>query len=126
MAHEHGYIIHKAGRGFYRPDACGYTLFTADAGRYSLQDAISHTHPNGPDGPRDGMTYKHESEYAYGTSCEKDLEIERLRRTNAMLERGQEEISKEHAAALAKIEDLQAKIAGMERAAETIARAYSV
>lgn len=123
MTHEHGYIIYKAGRGFYRPNACGYTLHTADAGRYSLQDAISHTHPNGPDGPRDGMTYKHESEYADGTSCEKDLQIEELRRTVAMLKRGQEEIGKELADARALIDTLQAENNGLKYAIDTTARA---
>lgn len=50
------YLICKHG-GYYRPNAQGYTNNVADAGRYTLAEAIRHTHPNGTDGPRDGMTY---------------------------------------------------------------------
>jgi len=60
-APEDGYLIRKSGV-FYRPDSCGYTRAKAEAGRYSLKDAIDITHPNGPDGPRDNMRYIHESE----------------------------------------------------------------
>ena len=60
----HGWLIHKAGRGWYRPNAQGYTSSTAEAGRYSHEDALSYSHPNGWDGPRDGITIKHESEIA--------------------------------------------------------------
>ena len=56
------YLIFKAGRGWYRPSNKGYTAFKFDAGRYSEAEAKSTTHPNGWDGPRDGMIYKHESE----------------------------------------------------------------
>ena len=55
------YLIQKHGI-FYRPDARGYTIFKRDAGRYTLKQAINHTHPNGPDGPRDGMVYIHQDE----------------------------------------------------------------
>lgn len=58
---ELGYLICKNGM-FYRPDSCGYTSAKSEAGRYSLNMAIDITHPNGPDGPRDGMTYIHETE----------------------------------------------------------------
>jgi hypothetical protein len=51
------YLIFKAGRGFYRPNAQGYTMTTLDAGRFTRAEAESHTHPNGPDGPRDGLDY---------------------------------------------------------------------
>ncbi len=51
------YNIHKAGRGWYRPNANGYTMDRAQAGLYTLNDALRHTHPNGPKGPRDGLTY---------------------------------------------------------------------
>ena len=58
---EHGYLICKYGM-FYRPDSCGYTSSKSEAGRYSLNMAIDITHPNGADGPRDGMTCIHETE----------------------------------------------------------------
>ena len=61
-APEHGWLIHKAGRGWYRPDAKGYTMNASEAGRYSHKDALAYSHPNGLDGPRDGLTIKHESE----------------------------------------------------------------
>lgn len=62
------FLIFKAGRGWYRPDSQGYTPFKFDAGRYTEQDAISITHPNGEDGPRDGMYYRHESQVRDGPS----------------------------------------------------------
>ena len=55
------YLICKYG-GYYRPNAQGYTAHKAEAGRYTLTEAIAHSHPNGLDGPRDGMTYIHEDE----------------------------------------------------------------
>lgn len=51
------YLIRKNGY-WYRPNAQGYTLCEADAGRFTLNEAISYSHPNGPDGPRDGITYE--------------------------------------------------------------------
>ena len=77
---QHGWLIHKAGRGWYRPKAQGYTSRVAEAGRYSHKDALSYSHPNGWDGPRDEITIKHESEVARRTT-EADLraEVERLR-----------------------------------------------
>ena len=60
----HGWLIHKAGRGWYRPNAKGYTGCLAEAGRYSRADALLYSHPNGLDGPRDNITIKHESEAA--------------------------------------------------------------
>lgn len=51
------YLICKYGM-YYRPNAQGYTGNVAEAGRYTLDEAIRHSHPNGPDGPRDGITYK--------------------------------------------------------------------
>lgn len=59
---DHGWLIHKSGRGWYRPDAQGYTNDTAYAGRYPYKEAVRHSHPNGLNGPRDGMSIKHESE----------------------------------------------------------------
>lgn len=55
------YLIRK-GSFFYRSNAQGYTANTDDAGRYSLEEAERLTHPNGPDGPRDGLTYVDENE----------------------------------------------------------------
>jgi len=79
-APEDGYLIRKSGV-FYRPDSCGYTRAKAEAGRYSLKDAIDITHPNGPDGPRDNMRYIHESEVLdprADLSDAKDKRIEEL------------------------------------------------
>lgn len=50
------FVIRKGGY-YYRPNAQGYTSSVHEAGRYSLADAISLTHPNGPDGPRDELSY---------------------------------------------------------------------
>jgi hypothetical protein len=55
------YLIFKQG-AYYRPNSQGYTTSAIQAGRYTLADAISITHPNGLDGPRDGMSYLHEGE----------------------------------------------------------------
>lgn len=57
-----GWLIYKAGRGWYRPNAEGYTNDIAKAGRYSKIDALAYSHPNGPIGPRDGMSIMHEDE----------------------------------------------------------------
>ncbi|MEH7827627.1 hypothetical protein [Gemmobacter denitrificans] len=59
---QEGWLIHKAGRGWYRPDAHGYTSDPLQAGRFSYNDAMEYSHPNGPTGPRDGITIKHECE----------------------------------------------------------------
>lgn len=58
---QHGYLIRKYGM-YYRPYSAGYTSVLAEAGFYSLDDAIKITHPNGPTGPRDGMAYVHRDE----------------------------------------------------------------
>lgn len=57
------YLIRKGGY-YYRPNAQGYTIVKAEAGRYTLHEAISYTHPNGPDGPRDGLSYEPDDEPA--------------------------------------------------------------
>lgn len=59
------YLIRK-GDFYYRPNSAGYTAHADEAGRYSLEDAINITHPNGPDGPRDGMDYVVESKIVIG------------------------------------------------------------
>jgi len=55
-AGEGEYLIVKRGM-YYRPNSQGYTSSAAEAGRYTLAQAVFITHPNGPDGPRDGMSY---------------------------------------------------------------------
>lgn len=55
------YLICKRG-AYYRPNSRGYTTSVIQAGRYTLAEAKAITHPNGFDGPRDGMTYIHEDE----------------------------------------------------------------
>jgi len=55
-AREAMYLIRKGG-AYYRPNAQGYTVNIAEAGRYTLAEAESYSHPNGPDGPRDGISY---------------------------------------------------------------------
>jgi hypothetical protein len=61
--HEAAYLIRKGGY-FYRPNAQGYTASKAEAGRYTLAEAWSHSHPNGPDGPRDGIDHMLDDEPA--------------------------------------------------------------
>jgi hypothetical protein len=51
------YLIRKNG-AYYRPNANGYTNDRHQAGRFTLAEAISYSHPNGRDGPRDGITYE--------------------------------------------------------------------
>jgi len=46
----------KKGGYYYRPKAQGYTPHIWEAGRFTYEEAYSHSHPNGPDGPRDGIT----------------------------------------------------------------------
>lgn len=55
------YLIRKQGL-WYRPDERGYTTSAIQAGRYTEDEALRITHPNGPTGPRDGMCYCHENE----------------------------------------------------------------
>ena len=55
------FLVRKGGY-FYRPNAQGYTANPAEAGRFTFSEAWDHSHPNGEDGPRDGITFIHESE----------------------------------------------------------------
>lgn len=55
------YLIRK-GAYFYRPIGCGYTVNKDEAGRYTRAQAEIYTYPNGPDGPRDDMSYIHEDD----------------------------------------------------------------
>lgn len=54
---EQMYLITKGG-AYYRHNAEGYTRNMAEAGRYTLTEAVLHSHPNGRDGPRDGIDYE--------------------------------------------------------------------
>jgi hypothetical protein len=58
------YLIFKRGRGYYREGSKGYTDQPFLAGRYTEDEAKAITHPNGPDGPRDGMQYFAESRFS--------------------------------------------------------------
>jgi hypothetical protein len=58
---ERPYLIRKGGY-WYRPNSQGYTPCARQAGRYTLAEAIDLSHPNGPDGPRDGIDYVHEKD----------------------------------------------------------------
>jgi hypothetical protein len=62
VSDEARYLIRKYS-GYYRPNSQGYTGSAIQAGRYTLAEAESITHPNGPDGPRDGMSYVHEDDF---------------------------------------------------------------
>ena len=52
------YVIIKRGL-YYGPENRGYTDRPILAGFYNEKEAILASHPNGPDGPRDGMIFKH-------------------------------------------------------------------
>lgn len=56
MSERARFLIRKGG-AYYRPNCQGYTLSAIMAGRYTMEDAEKITHPNGPDGPRDGMSF---------------------------------------------------------------------
>lgn len=56
------FLVRKGGY-FYRPKSQGYTSSALEAGRYTLEQAVKETHPNGPNGPRDGLTFHHYSEF---------------------------------------------------------------
>jgi hypothetical protein len=118
MSHTEGYLIFKQGGGYYRAFAKGYTLNAAEAGRFSLADAVYHSHPNGTDGPRDGITYKHESEVMPDSNCESDLRIHDLTQERDALREGQEMLSQELAQALDKIDTLKAEARGTQKALE--------
>jgi len=81
------YLIRKSG-AWYRPNSSGYTTHVAEAGRYTLTEAEAITHPNGPDGPRDSMSYAHQDEVAapaQPTEGEVEGLIKRLRADNDWL-----------------------------------------
>lgn len=79
------FLIFKRGRGWYRAESQGYTAFAFDAGRYTEQEAKTITHPNGLDGPRDGMFYRHESEVRdYPSDRIEELEAKLAKATKAL------------------------------------------
>lgn len=118
---ETGYLIHKAGRGYYAPRAQGYTLDADKAGRFSRAEAYAYSHPNGPDGPRDGITFTHESNIERGSSCEADLRIHDLTRERDRLRQAQEDLAQALADATAQIETLTAQLRGADAAAKFMA-----
>ena len=122
MQHETGYLIHKAGRGWYRPNAQGYTSRVDEAGRYTHADAMSYSHPNGWDGPRDGITVKHENEVQAGSNCDAALRIHELIVERDALRAAQEELSQALADANARIATLVAQQRGAEAAVDSFAR----
>jgi hypothetical protein len=122
MQPKHGYLIYKDGRGYYRDKAQGYTLQADDAGRFSLEDAINSSHPNGPDGPRDGIRYIHESTIPRGSDCEKEIQISDLTRERNSLRQAQEALCQELAAAHKKIGDLEIEVGAINKAIEITGR----
>lgn len=67
------FIIHKAGRGWYRDNAQGYTTHIVEAGRYTQDEAEAHAFPNGRNGPRDGLTFEMAPESLLTTPTDADL-----------------------------------------------------
>ena len=122
MAHTHGYIIFKSGRGYYCAGAKGYTLSADEAGRFSRADAVSYSHPNGPDGPRDGITFKHETEVKSGETCEKDLRIHSLTIERDRLQEGHGQLVQDLNEALQRIETLEAEKRGTESALDFMSK----
>lgn len=121
---ETGYLIHKNGRGWYCPGAKGYTLNADEAGLFTRDEAFESSHPNGPDGPRDGLTFEHESEVPNGSDCEKDLRIHDLAVERDALRAGKEEVSQDLSEAYGQIETLKAQLRGANDAADAIARLF--
>ena len=104
---ERPYLIRKQGY-WYRPNASGYTDSAIQAGRYSLEEAECYTHPNGKNGPRDGMDYVHE----------KDVPCPDLK----ALRKAADRITHQEAV-IAVLVDAMKHIANMEPHPELIARA---
>lgn len=69
------YLIEK--RGFYyRPNAQGYTGLKTEAGRYTFLEAAARVFPNGPKGPKDGMSMWHEDEAPeFSSQCPWDAKL---------------------------------------------------
>lgn len=81
---ETGWLIYKAGRGYYRPNAQGYSSSPLEAGRYTRETALSYSHPNGLDGPRDGMSIIHESKLPPPVESQSPALIAALSERNAL------------------------------------------
>jgi hypothetical protein len=114
------YFIQKRGY-YYRPDDCGYTDRPILAGLYTEAEAKATTHPNGEDGPRDGMRYFHESECKDGDYvmfkalsarlAEVEAERERLENTIPAIKKVMYSEKGRAEAAEARIKKLEAKLA---------------
>ena len=106
------YLIHKAGRGWYRPNAQGYTNYRYEAGRFTREQAESYTHPNGPNGPRDGLTYEPVTILAARTPdpalAAAQAEVARLQRQVSLLRRKLSELG------ATEIVDVDAHLATLE------------
>lgn len=122
--HETGYLIHKAGRGWYRPGAAGYTLNADEAGRFTRREAISHSRPNGPTGPRDGLTFRHESEVPARSNCKDALRIHELTAERDALREEREQLLQALSEATSRIETLEAEMRGAESAMDSFARTF--
>ncbi|WP_406736328.1 hypothetical protein [Thioclava sp. GXIMD4215] len=120
------YLIHKAGRGWYRPKAQGYTSRVDEAGRFTHAEAVSYSHPNGHTGPRDGLTFRHQCEVQAGSNCDDAMRIHELTAELDDLRSGKEWLSQALADANARIEALEAQLRGQEAAVDTISRLYSL
>jgi hypothetical protein len=125
MKPENGYLIFKSGGGYYRDKARGYTIEASEAGRFSYDDAVSYSHPNGPNGPRDGITFKHESKVRPDETCEKDLRIHALTVERDIMQEGQNALIQDLNEAMQRIEKLEAEKRGAEYAVEFIAKTYA-
>lgn len=108
----------------YCHEAKGYTLDADKAGRFSRKDAIAHSHPNGLDGPRDGITYKHESEVQSGSDCAKDLRIHDLTVERDALIAARDDLSEALNAANAKIEELQIVVNAQNKVADFMSSVF--
>lgn len=115
--HGSNFVIHKAGRGYYRPHAKGYTVDLSEAGRFTHSDAVAYSHPNGSDGPRDGIRFFHIDDVE-SDNCELEVEIFNLKRERDNLRTGMEMVTEQLSNALAKIETLEAERSGIDKAIE--------
>lgn len=111
---KNGYIIKKLGSGFYRPHAQGYTTNLSEAGRFSYVDSVIYSYPNGKLGPRDGISFKHESKHNASEDIKKGIEIESMNDTIDLLFDVKEQLSVDLAKALVEIDELKREIAAMQ------------